>query len=286
VLPPVEAIGTDHDKIEDIVKGWFDEKASDEWRRLQKNPYHRIEFIVTMHFLERHLPKYGLVLDAGGGPGRYAIELAERGYDVVLLDLAPEMLKLARRKIKTAGVTGKVKRFVQSSIEDLSMFENETFDAVLCLGAPLCHLLSVKQREKAAAELARVAKRDAPIFVSVISRIGLLRTMLIEFQHEMQYAKHHWEVGDYIPGLQGQGFTAAHWFLPEELRELFEKQDAEILEMAGLEGLSSHHQRETNKLYKDQEKWKMWIDILLKTCTHPSVVGNCEHFLLVCRKRA
>jgi hypothetical protein len=40
----------------------------------------------------------------------------------------------------------------------------------------------------------------------------------------MQYAKHHWEIGDYIPGLQGQGFTATHWFLPEELRVLFEKQ--------------------------------------------------------------
>jgi ubiquinone/menaquinone biosynthesis C-methylase UbiE len=278
-------MGIGDNKIEDIVKEWFDEKAGDEWRRLQRNPYHRIEFIVTMHFLEKYLPKHGLVLDAGGGPGRYAIELSKRGYDVVLLDLAPEMLKLARRKIKRAGVTGKVKQFVQSSIKDLSMFENKTFDAVLCLGAPLCHLLDVKQREKAAAELVRVAKRGAPIFVSVISRIGLLKSMLVEYPHEMQYARHHWEVGDYVPGLQGKGFTAAHWFLPEELRELFEKQDVEILEMAGLEGLSSHHQRETNRLYKDQERWKMWIEILLETCAHPSVMGSCEHFLLVCRKR-
>ena len=100
----------------------------------------------------------------------------------------------------------------------------------------------------------------------------------------MQYAKHHWEVGDYIPGLQGEGFTAAHWFMPEELCELFEKQGVEILELAGLEGLSSHHRKETNGLYKDQEKWKVWIEILLKTCTHPSVVGSSEHFLLVCKK--
>jgi len=54
--------------------------------------------------------------------------------------------------------------------------------------------------------------------------------------------------------LQGKGFTAAHWFLPEELRKLFEKQGVETLEMAGLEGLSSHHRKETNRLYKDQEK--------------------------------
>jgi hypothetical protein len=40
-----------------------------------------------------------------------------------------------------------------------------------------------------------------------------------------------------------------------------------VLEMVGLEGLSSHHEKETNKIYKDQEKWKTWIEILLNTCT-------------------
>jgi len=276
----------DDEHIKDIVKEWFTKTARHEWRRLKQDPYHQIEFIVTMHFLEKYLPKHSLVLDAGGGPGRYTIELAKRGYNVVLLDLVPEMLKLAKRKIKRAGVLRKIKQFVQGSVEDLKMFPDETFDAVVCLGAPLCHLLKATQREKAAKELVRVAKKDSPIFVSVISRIGLLRTILAEFQHEMQYAKHHWEVGDYIPGLQGEGFTAAHWFLPEELCELFENQGVEVLEMAGLEGLSSHHRKETNRLYKDQEKWKMWIDILLRTCTHPSVVGSSEHFLLVGRKHS
>lgn len=213
------------------------------------------------------------------------IELARRGYDVVLLDLVPEMLKLAKNKAKRTGAALKVKQFVQGSIEDLSIFPDNTFDALLCLGGPLSHLLKAEQRKNAAKELARVAKNGAPIFVSVISRIGLLRTLLIRFQHEMQYAKHHWEVGNYILGQQGENFTATHWFLPEELQVLFEKQGGKILEMAGLEGLSSHHERETNKLYKDPVKWKMWLEILLKTCTHPTVVGSTEHFLLVVQKQ-
>lgn len=281
----VHTMTVDDKQIEEMVKEWFTKTASYQWRRLRQDPYHQIEFIVTMHFLEKYLPKQGLILDAGGGPGRYTIELAKRSYNVILLDLVPEMLKLAKRKTKQAGVLKRIKQFVQGSVEDLSMFQNENFDAVLCLGAPLCHLLNAKQRKRAAAEIVRVTKRDASIFVSVINRVGLLRSILVEFPHEMQYAKHHWEVGDYIPGLQGEGFTAAHWFLPEELRELFEKQNVEILEMAGLEGLSSHHEKETNRLHKDKEKWKMWIEILLKTCTHPSVVGSSEHFLLVCRKQ-
>jgi len=270
--------------ISRMVKEWFTKTASYEWRRLKQNPYHQIEFFVTMHFITKYLPEKGLILDAGGGPGRYTIELAKRGYDVTLLDLAPEMLKMAERKIKRAGVKKRVKQIVEGSIEDLSMFSDETFDAVLCLGAPLCHILNPQRREKAVKELLRVAKKDAPIFASVISRLGLLKTLLIEFQHEIHYAKHYLEVGDYVPGVHGEGFTAAHWFQPEELRHLFETQGVKVLETAGLEGLSSHHEKETNRLHKNEEKWKIWMEIILKTCTHPAVIGSSEQFLLVGKK--
>lgn len=274
----------DRNKVENLVKEWFTKTAQGEWRRLQKDPYRKIEFMVTTHFLEKYLPKKGLLLDAGGGPGRYTIELAKKGYEIILLDLVPKMLKLAKRKAKKAGILRNVKEFVEGSIEDMSIFSENTFDAVLCLGAPLCHLLNIEQREKSAAELVRVAKRGAPLFVSVIGRVGLLKSILIQFPHEMKYAKHHWEVGDYMPGLQGEGFTAAHWFMPEELQTLFERQGVETIELAGLEGLSSHHRKETNRLYMDQEKWKVWTEILLKTCTHPSAVGSSEHFLVICKK--
>jgi ubiquinone/menaquinone biosynthesis C-methylase UbiE len=141
-----------------------------------------------MHFVEKYLPKQGLVLDAGGGPGRYTIELAKRGYDIALLDLVPEMLKVAKRQIKRAGAQKRVKKIVEGSIDDLSMFADESFDAVLCLGAPLSHILDAKRRDKAITELLRVSKKGGPIFVSVISRIGLLRTIIMRFPHEMKYA--------------------------------------------------------------------------------------------------
>ncbi|MEQ9715171.1 MAG: class I SAM-dependent methyltransferase [Candidatus Asgardarchaeum sp.] len=272
------------DEIDEIVKSWYREKAQYEWERLQQDPYHQLEFIITLHFLKKYLPKTGLVLDAGGGPGRYTIELAKRGYDVILLDLVPELLKIAKEQIKKAGVQNKVKQIVEGSIDDLSMFENETFDAVLCLGGVLNHLLDERRREKAARELIRVAKKGAPVFVSVISRLGVLRTIFLRFPESLKFCKHHWEVGDYIPGVHGRGFTAAHWFLPEELKELFERQGVKILEMTALEGLSSHHREETNKLYENQENWKLWLEILLETCNHPSIIGASEHFLMVAKK--
>ncbi|MFQ5758066.1 MAG: class I SAM-dependent methyltransferase, partial [Candidatus Bathyarchaeia archaeon] len=221
----------------------------------------------------------------GGGPGRYTVELAKRGYDVVLLDLVKEMLEIAGRQIRKEGIQSRVKEVIEGSVTDLSMFGDETFDAVLCLGGPLSHLLTIEERAAATQELVRVAKRDAPLFVSVIGRLGVLKTILLEFREEIRYCRHHLEVGDYIPGVTGNGFTAAHWFLPEELQELFEKQNVETLDLVGLEGLSSHLEEATNELYKDREKWKMWMEIIIKTCNHPSVVGTAEHILYVGRKQ-
>ena len=176
----MEKIG--NEEIEKMVKEWYAKNAEYEWQRLVQDPYHQIEFIVTMHFLKKYLPKNGLVLDAGGGPGRYAIELAKKGYDVILLDLVPELLELAKENVRKAGVEQKVKEIIEGSIVDLSMFEDEKFDAVLCLGGVLCHILDKKLREKAAKELTRVAKNKAPIFVSVISRLGVLKTINFPIQ--------------------------------------------------------------------------------------------------------
>ena len=267
--------------MDDIVKDWYTKTARDEWKRLWRDPYHQIEFTITMHFLEKYLPKKGLILDAGGGPGRYTIALANKDYDMVLLDITPKMLEIAKRKVKQAGVQEKVEQIIEGSIVDLSMFADETFDGVLCLGGPLSHVLEEGGRVKAVKELIRVAKIGAPIFASVIGRIGVLKGIPLSYPQEMQYGRVHWETGDYIPEINGTGFTIAHWFLPEELEALFKGQGVEILEMAGLEGLSSHHRRAVNKLSKDKEKWNMWLDILLETCTHPAVVGGSEHFLIV-----
>jgi len=274
-----------------VVKEYYDAKAEHEWNRLFQDAYHRLEYIVHMHFLEKYLPEKGLILDAGGGPGRYTIELAKKGYQVVLLDLSPRCLEIAEREIKKARVEDKVKKIVEGSIVDLSKFRDEYFDAVLCLGA-LPHLIDKAGREKAARELVRVAKNKAPIFVSVINRYGVFRTVLQRFQHELtdptheetfSEGKHH---AHYRHPLEPEGgFTDAYLFLPNELLELFEKNGVQTLEMATCEGLSSHMQEETNTIYNDPAKWNRWLEILLRTCTDPCILGLGEHLLYVGRKK-
>ena len=66
---------------EALVKKYYSEQGIREWRRLVRDVYSRLEFDTTKYFMRKYLPRKGLVLDAGGGPGRYTIELGRMGYD-------------------------------------------------------------------------------------------------------------------------------------------------------------------------------------------------------------
>jgi len=272
------------------VRDYYDARAEQEWNRLFQDAYHRLEYIVHTHFMDKYLPKKGLILDAGGGPGRYTIELAKKGYQVVLLDLSPKCLEIAEREIKNARVEDKVKKIVEGSIVDLSEFKDESFDAVLCLGT-LSHVIDKAEREKAANELVRVTKKKAPIFVSVINRYGVFRVILQRFQHELTDPAHEETFSEglhhahYHHPLEPEGgFTDAYFFVPHELKELFEKNGVQTLDMATCEGLSSHLQEQTNTIYNDTAKWNRWLEILLRSCTDPSIIGVGEHTLYVGKK--
>jgi ubiquinone/menaquinone biosynthesis C-methylase UbiE len=199
------------------------------------------------------------------------------------LDITPVNLEFAKRQIKKARLQKKVKEVAEGSITDLSRFADSTFDAVICLGGPLSHVLDKRERDQAISELIRVTKRGAPIFVSVMSRLAMLVSELKLFQHEIEHPlfKKIRDTGSY-PG--GYGFTACHFFLPEELKESFAKRRVKILEMVGLEGVGSHFQEKINKLAKNKKRWKVWLETHYKICTHPVVVGISEHILIICKK--
>src|SRR5512135_544115 len=67
-------------KETEMVKNLYAGMVDHEWNRLFQDDFHQLEWNTTWRFLKEYLPKAGLVLDAGGGPGRYTIELARQGH--------------------------------------------------------------------------------------------------------------------------------------------------------------------------------------------------------------
>jgi len=70
------------------------------------------------------------VLDAGGGQGQLAVEVARLGHDVQLCDISGEMLSLARERAAEAGVSGIT--FIHDSIQQVCRQNPASYDLAMC----------------------------------------------------------------------------------------------------------------------------------------------------------
>ena len=92
------------------------------------------------------------VLDAATGTGMHAIALAQLGYQATGVDISRGMIERARVNAASAGT--KVK-FEVAGFGSLSKtFEPHTFDALLCLGNSLPHLLTTDELNTALLDFA------------------------------------------------------------------------------------------------------------------------------------
>jgi ubiquinone/menaquinone biosynthesis C-methylase UbiE len=234
-----------------------------------------------MHALEQHLPPHGSVLDAGGGPGRYAIALCEAGHRVTLLDLSPGNVEMARKKAASqpVAVRQRLHDFVVGDVRDLSCFEQGSFDAVVCLD-PLSHLPEEAGRACAVAEMVRVTKNTGVVCIGGRGYLALFRTMLSRFRDEILDP---W-VDPYVAtGNAPVRQVPCHFFRANEIRQLAEAHGLKTMTMVGVPGLSSGLVDATNHLAREEAGWEKWIGIVLQTATEPSVVDTSEHLLYLGR---
>jgi len=227
---------------------YYDEFAEGEWERLDRDPVTRMEFENTVDYLDRALPASGRVLDAGGGAGRYALWLAERGYDVTLVDLSAEQVAIAREKADERGVADRVTA-EQGDVRDLD-FAADEFDAVCCLGGPLSHVVDDDERATAMEELRRCAREDAPVFVSVIGRFAMLRDVVkFDLEASSGLLAPIAEDGDYTEErverhADGEGWAECHGFRADEFEAELTAAGLAVERLVGLETVASRMKRE------------------------------------------
>ena len=258
----------------------------DEEGRLGRDPFHHLEFDTTLRYLERALPVRGHILDAGGGPGRYAVALARRGFNVSLIDLMPEHVEAARRAAARAGVAHHLLDLRSGSLDDLSFFPDSGFAGVLCLGSALGHLVDPVRRTRALRELFRVARPGAPVFVSVIGRLSLLSSSMLanprEWQLDPAMYRRIERTGDY----DGQrGFAPCHFFLVDELQEEMRQAGLRIEVTVGLQGLVPPYPKQIASAARRYPKaFRAWRELLYRSCEDPAVVPFSQHFLVIGRR--
>ena len=263
----------------EIIKGYA-AYTTHEWERLALSNG-IMEYITTIHYLEKYLPKNGVVADIGSGPGKYSLWLAQHGYEVVAVDPVEKNIKSLKARFAARKLKKRLKGAYVGFAQSLEMLESKSFDAVLCLGGPISHIMEEKQRKKAAAELVRIAKPGAPIFVSVMGRFTIFGGTVSTFQTDLdsRYIDKWAETGDYFGGY---GFLPFHGFRPYELEGLFGNK-VKLLARTALEGFASYRGSYVKELMKNKRRWNKWLKIHFSTCEEPETIGVSEHYMIVAK---
>lgn len=263
------------------IARYYDAQPEQEWERMDQ---HRTEFGITLRALAERLPPPPAdILDCGGGPGRYSLELARQGYRMTLFDLSAGNLALARRKAAEAGL--ELQAFEQGTALDLSRFATEQFDVVLLMG-PLYHLLEEHERLQALREAYRVLKPGGVLFAAFIARYAA-HIDLAERNPNWILVKP--EDGERILATgqlpwrgSGEPVFVAYFAYPTEVEPLCRKGGFEVETVLALEGLVAQAEEEINAL--GEEAWQAWLDVNYRVATDPSIHGGAEHLLAVAVK--
>lgn len=140
------------------------------------------------------------VLDVAAGSGNAAIPAAERGANVVALDLTPELLDAGRRDAAARGVE---LAWVEGDAEDLPFADGE-FDVVMsCIGA-----MFAPDHQRVADELVRVCAPGGTIGMINWTREGSVGEFFEVF-------------APYTPPLPRGAQSPLLWGSAEHLQELF-----------------------------------------------------------------
>ena len=251
--------------------------------RLASGPS-RLEFERTKDVLSRVLPKPPCrVVDVGGAAGAYALWLAERGYEVHLVDASPRLVEEARRR--TAGLAKPIASISLGDARCLSRPDGSA-DAVLMMG-PLYHLPVAGDRVIALREAARVLTVHGVVVAAAISRYasaldGLARKLsrdprfVAMRDRDLADGQHRNETDnpDY--------FTTSYFHRPADLVQEIEAAGFQDVSVLGVEG-PGWMLADLDARWDDAALRQDLLDVARALEREPSIIGASSHLLGVGR---
>jgi len=238
----------------------------------------RVYGYVTWEHLKKYIPenKNSLILDAGGGTGRWAIPLAKIGYRVVLCDISKGMLNQAEGKIQEEGLSDRIE-LKEEDLTDLS-FPDQTFNFVLCEDGPI----SISDSQKVVSELGRVLKKNGKIWACVVGRYPLaLAKVEMNPEEALKLSKSQINYTPY------KGIKSNRVFNPKELQNLFQQNGIEVIRVYGNRIVTSLLPQKIQTMTDYDDKFFSDIrDIELHLSEEPSLLGMAEYLQIVGRKKS
>ena len=242
----------------------------DEDGRLFRDKAHLPEYLTTIRYFDRLFTTKSKILDACAGTGKYSFYLADKGHSVTACDLVEHNVNIIKSKPNAASLID----VAVCNVLDLSRFDNDVFDVVLCMGA-MYHLSSDKEKIQAICECTRVCKPSGLVILSYMNYyavvaaevnegLGNLDSLLAMFEDESDCL---WKATT-----------------PTKMEGYIKKAGLKKLYNIGTDGISFVIRDKVN--LADDRAFDKWMEYIFKHCEEPSTVGYSMHGLIIGRKQA
>ena len=241
----------------------------DEDNRLFRGNAKQVEYLTTVRYFDRLFKPNSRILDACAGAGRYSLYLAEKGHFVTACDLVEHNINV----IKSKPNADKLTDIAVCNVLDLSRFEDNSFDVVLCMGA-LYHLCTNDLREKAILECKRVCKAGGTIALAYITKIGAILANINDDASNM---------GGLIKIIQGTDDEGPFYCAdPREIDGIAVNCGLEKLHHIGVDGIIHNIEYKLNAA--TDENFNKYLEYHYATCEDESIIGASVHGLWIGRK--
>lgn len=249
-----------------------------EEKRLSRR-HGQVEYITSMRYIHQYLEKLEArngqkpkILDVGAGTGRYAVTLAEEGYDVTAVEYVKYNLGILKQK------GGSVKAY-QGDARDLKKFTDESFDLTLLFG-PMYHLFTKEDKVKALLEARRVTRRQGYLLVAYLT-------------NEYGVLTYGFKQGNILQALE-DGRLDQNFHCRSQKQDLYDyvrvEDIDELVRLSGLQrekilsadGPADYMRKELKEM--SEEVFHKFMEYHLSTCERPELLGAGAHILDILQK--
>ncbi|MCK6073257.1 class I SAM-dependent methyltransferase [Paenibacillus silvae] len=154
----------------EIPRNRYDNYGDREWTRLEKDGHGELLYQVHFDILKRYVKPTDRVLEIGAGSGRYTKDLAIMCSELTVADLSSHQIEFNKAKMRDLSLSDRIKAYHVLDVLDMGIFEDSSFDCVVCIGGVINYLLD--KENDGIQEMLRVLKPNGILIVGAMSFIG------------------------------------------------------------------------------------------------------------------
>ncbi|WP_410768733.1 class I SAM-dependent methyltransferase [Fontibacillus sp. BL9] len=154
----------------EIPRSRYDNYGDREWTRLEKDGHGELLYQVHLDILKRYIKLTDKVLEIGAGSGRYTKDIVAMCAELTVADISSHQIEFNKSKMRELSLIDRIEAYHVLDVLDMSVFEDSSFDCVVCIGGVINYLLD--KEKDGIQEILRVLKSDGVLIVGSMSFIG------------------------------------------------------------------------------------------------------------------